>query len=250
MRADYFRSTPDITSRVMRWFWIIIAIVIFVAIIMMAQTRIKENPVAVDIDRQVADAQAAIPTPTHTDATAPARSPAASVATRTTIDTQTPTAAEPAGVVRVDARTLQLDGRFDVSGTGSTSDPYRVTWPLMMSAHNDAAPAGQVILPKYISILDGTSIEISGYLAPPVATDFTSELLVMRNRWDGCCIGTPPTPFDCIEVRLEKSVAVRGKHLIQYGTIRGTLRIEPFAAGKFLLGLYRIEHGEVEGFGG
>lgn len=106
-----------------------------------------------------------------------------------------------------------------------------------------------VEIPASIRQLDGASVQISGYLAPPVAVDETGELLVMRNRWDGCCIGTPPTPYDCIEVTLTEKVPVRGKHLIQFGTVRGRLRVEPFMAGKFLLGLYRIEDGEVEGFG-
>ncbi len=119
-----------------------------------------------------------------------------------------------------------------------------------MSAQAGEGPDGTLVVPNDIARFDGTSIEISGYLAPPVACEETSELLVMQKRWDGCCIGTPPTPFDCVEVRLEQPVAVRGKHLIQYGTVRGILRIEPFYVGTFMLGLYRIEHGQVDGFGG
>ncbi len=208
----------------MRWFWIIISISIVAALVALMRSRSNDVAEAIVMPTSTAAQPAAMPT----------SSPASQLE----------------NVIRIDARTIQLDGRFDVSGTGSTADPYKITWPLMMSAQSGATPDGAISVPKYISLLDGTSIEISGYLAPPVACDLTEELLVMRNRWDGCCIGTPPTPFDCIEVRLDKAVPIKGKHLIQYGTIRGVLRIEPFSAGKYLLGLYRIEHGQVEGFGG
>lgn len=207
----------------MRWFWILVSILIVAGVVALLRPRSDD-----------------IVTPIINTTTTPAETSSAIF---------TPTA-EPTYINRVDSRTIQLDGRFDVSGTGSTSDPYKITWPLMMSAESGVTQAGAIAVPKYISILDGTSIEISGYLAPPVALDMTEELLVMRNRWDGCCIGTPPTPFDCIEVRLDKAIPVKGKHLIQYGTVRGILRVDPFSAGKYLLGLYRIESGQVEGFGG
>lgn len=118
-----------------------------------------------------------------------------------------------------------------------------------MSAQPPGGDDDALVLPPDVARYDGTHIEVSGFLAPPVAVDQTTELLVMRNRWDGCCIGTPPTPFDCIEVRLMESVPVRGRHLISFGTVRGRLRIEPFRVGTYLLGLYRIEEGTVEGFG-
>jgi hypothetical protein len=118
-----------------------------------------------------------------------------------------------------------------------------------MAPQRPDAPTDAVDLPESITSLDGASVQISGFLAPPVQVETTRELLVMRNRWDGCCIGIPPTPYDCVEVSLAEPVAVRGKHLIQFGTVRGRLRVEPFLAGRFLLGLYRIEVGSVEGFG-
>lgn len=151
---------------------------------------------------------------------------------------------------RTDTRTVRLDDQFDVIGSGSSADPYRITWPLLMSAQSGSNPDAPVRVPDYLKLLDGTWVEISGYLAPPVISERTRDLLVMRNRWDGCCIGTPPTPYDCIEVRLSEEVPVRGKHLIQFGSVRGVLHIEPFTAGNFLLGLYRIDQGEAQGFGG
>ncbi len=133
------------------------------------------------------------------------------------------------------------------NGTGSERDPYRLNWPLLIAAEHAVSADGSITVPKEIAKYDGTHVEISGFLAPPVAVDRTSELLVMRNRWDGCCIGTPPTAFDCVEATLAQSVPVRGRHLIAYGTIRGRLRIEPFRVGRYLLGLYRIEEGTVDG---
>jgi len=139
--------------------------------------------------------------------------------------------------------------RPDLAGSGSPTHPFVISWPLLMAPQRPDAPTDAVDLPESITSLDGASVQISGFLAPPVQVETTRELLVMRNRWDGCCIGTPPTPYDCVEVSLAEPVAVRGKHLIQFGTVRGRLRVEPFLAGRFLLGLYRIEDGSVEGFG-
>ena len=206
----------------MRWFWIVISVIAVGALVVALRPRSE----TIDILTAPVTAPVTSPAP----ALAPPRAPV--------------TAPSPP---RSDPRSTQLDGRFDILGTGSQLDPYRVTWSLMKSAEDPSEPNGQVRVPKYLALLDGTAIEISGYLAPPVQQAVTSELLVMQKRWDGCCIGTPPTPFDCIEVRLDQPLTMRAQHLIQYGTVRGTLRIEPFVAGKFLLGLYRIEHGAIEG---
>jgi len=179
------------------------------------------------------------------------RSPAADPPTREVAVTSADaaTAPPPAAATVPPTRDTSDTSAIEPSGTGSERDPYRLNWPLLMAAERGDEPDGSITVPDRIARYDGTYVEISGYLAPPVAVDRTSELLVMRNRWDGCCIGTPPTPFDCVEVTLSQSVPVRGRHLISYGTIRGRLRIEPFRVGRFLLGLYRIEEGTVDGFG-
>ena len=155
----------------------------------------------------------------------------------------------PDAVTRIDSRSIRLDDTFEITGAGSPTDPFKISWPLLMSPQRVDDPTAAVDLPASIKALDGATIEISGYLAPPVAVDETKELLVLKNRWDGCCIGTPPTPYDCIEVALAEPVRVRGKHLIQYGSVRGRLRVDPYLAGKFLLGLYRLEDAQVSGFG-
>jgi hypothetical protein len=39
---------------------------------------------------------------------------------------------------------------------------------------------------------------------------------------------------------------VQGKHLFRFGTITGRLEVEPFVAGTFLLGLYRLQDAVLE----
>ena len=154
----------------------------------------------------------------------------------------------PAAVVRLDSRTLRLDGRFDVHGSGSKEDPYRIGWSLLTSGAEGFDPRfPEQTLPARIDLLAGNWIQIDGFLAAPLVAESTSELLVMLDRWDGCCIGLPPTPFDSIEASLPTPIAWRGQHLIRFGTVRGRLEVDPFVAGGLLMGLYRLEETSVEG---
>jgi hypothetical protein len=142
--------------------------------------------------------------------------------------------------------TLRLDGRFIVSGSGSEQDPLVLSWPLLASASEAIdASRGRTVAPPHIGFLNGQWVQISAFLAPPLWGERTSELLVMKNRWDGCCIGLPPTPFDCIEAALAAPITLGAKHSISFGTVRGRLVVEPFAAGAFLIGLYRLEDASV-----
>jgi hypothetical protein len=144
--------------------------------------------------------------------------------------------------------TLRLDARFAVPGNGSEQDPFVLTWPLLASASETVdAAAGRLTPPPHIGFLSGQWVQISAFLAPPLWGETTSELLVMKNRWDGCCIGLPPTPFDCIEATLAAPVTLGAKHSISFGTVRGRLVVEAFTAGSFLIGLYRLESAQVEG---
>ena len=104
----------------------------------------------------------------------------------------------------------------------------------------------RVTPPKRLEMLNGTYVQISGYLAPPLWGQETKELLVLLNRWDGCCIGLPPTPFDCIEAQLSTPMKLGAAHTISYGTIRGKFIVEPFKAGTFLIGLYRLEEAQTD----
>ncbi len=154
----------------------------------------------------------------------------------------------PAAVVeRLDAETVRLDGRFTVRGSGVERDPYRITWDLLTSAAETiSAEEKRWVLPGRLAALDGSWVQISGYWAPPLQQFQTREIMVMLNRWDGCCIGRPPTAYDCMDVRLAAPMAVTGQHLFRYGTVRGRLRIAPFAAGPYLLGLYELQDATLE----
>jgi len=154
----------------------------------------------------------------------------------------------PSDVVRrIDDRTLVLDDRFTVRGNGSASDPYVITWELLTSASEyiDAA-RGANTPPPWVRLLDGTYIEISGYYSSAVRVSFAKNLLLTLNRWDGCCIGVPPTPFDAIDITMREPLSMRGLHLTRFGTFRGLLRVELIETAGFVLGLYRLEDGTFE----
>jgi hypothetical protein len=154
-------------------------------------------------------------------------------------------ASQPIAQARIDRQpdgTLLLDGRFTLTGSGSEQDPFVIGWPLLFSANETIdAKADRLAVPPRIDFLNGQWVQISGFLAPPLWGVQTRELLVMKNRWDGCCIGLPPTPFDCIEAELATPVQLGAQHTISFGVIRGRLVVSPFKAGGFLIGLYRLE---------
>ena len=157
------------------------------------------------------------------------------------------TVGDRAKVERIDDRTVRLDGQYTIRGSGTESDPYQVTWELLGSAASTVdAATGRFVVPGRIADLRGAWIRISGYWAPPLLVFEAKEAMVMLNKWDGCCIGLPPTPFDSIEATFARPMPVQGQHLFRFGTIKGRLSIEPFVAGTFLLGLYRLEDAVME----
>jgi len=144
------------------------------------------------------------------------------------------------------APSVRIEERFEIAGRGTHNDPYRISWPLLASAQETIdAEHDKLDAPHWIVPLDGSWVELAGYLAPSTALIETRELLVTMNRWDGCCIGLPPTPFDSLEVKLMEPVEFQGKHLIRFGIVRGQLRIEPFAVGGFLIGLFRLDNATI-----
>jgi hypothetical protein len=145
-------------------------------------------------------------------------------------------------VRRIDDRTLELDGRFRIIGNGRADDPYRISWELLTSANAYIDPTVKALTPPpWVRALDGTYIEISGYYSTAVRVSAAKNLLLTLNRWDGCCIGLPPTPFDAIDMDMREPVMMQGLHLFRFATFRGRLVISPFETGGFLLGLYRLE---------
>lgn len=155
----------------------------------------------------------------------------------------TPTPAQPSAtqVDRVDARTLRVADRFEIVGAGTERDPYRISWEYLQSAQEGwSAKKGKDALATHITLLDGAWVQIDGYWAPAVVVDKTREVMVMLNRWDGCCLGVPPTPFDSIEVLLSDPIAIDVQHSFRFGTVRGRLEVSPFNLGDIVLGLYRL----------
>jgi len=146
----------------------------------------------------------------------------------------------------LNAPSVRIEERFEIAGRGTHDDPYRISWPLLASAQETIdAEHNKLEAPRWIVPLDGSWVELAGYLAPSTALTETRELLLTMNRWDGCCIGLPPTPFDSIEAKLMEPVEFQGQHLIRFGIVRGQLRIEPFAIGGYLIGLFRLDNATI-----
>ncbi|MCA9285137.1 MAG: hypothetical protein KDA22_07995 [Phycisphaerales bacterium] len=159
--------------------------------------------------------------------------------------------AEPAPAVSAPTPTAapapEATPSFVVRGRGSAKDPFWVDWDLLLSAKETYdPPAGKREMPKQITMLNGATVRITGYFAAPIGEESTSELLVMLNKWDGCCLGLPPTPYDAVEVRLAEPVRLTGQHVIRYGTVTGRFSADPFLVADFIMGLYRIEDARVE----
>ena len=80
---------------------------------------------------------------------------------------------------------------------------------------------------------------MTGYALFPLMSLETTEVLLMRNQWDGCCIGVPPTPYDAVEVKLAKP-ADRRDSLVSFVTLEGVLDVDPYVNRDFLLGLFTM----------
>lgn len=140
--------------------------------------------------------------------------------------------------------TLRADDRFVIRGSGTPDDPYVVTWDLLMSAGETFQPRqGQKAIPQRVALLDGKHVRIEGYAAFPAFSFDPTEMLMMLNRWDGCCIGVPPTPFDAIEVKLGEVPRERRRQVVYFGTVEGKLEVEPYLVDSWLIGLYLLSDG-------
>ena len=145
-------------------------------------------------------------------------------------------------IERIDDRSIRIDDRFELRGNGTERDPYTISWEYLASANESIVPAeGKTDPAPHILALDGTWIRMSGYYSAPMATEEVDEVLLTLDRWDGCCIGLPPTPFDCVETSLRRPINMRSKHLIRFGTVTGRMTVQPFVIGNWLMGLYQLE---------
>ena len=140
-------------------------------------------------------------------------------------------------------RKLWVDGEWTLTGSGTAEDPYEPTWEYLFSAADTYQPRlGENEIPQRIAMLDGKWVRIAGFTAFPLVVGETKEMLVMLNKWDGCCIGVPPTPFDALEVHLQEAVQRGPMHSINYGTITGRMKVDPYLIENWLVGLYILEN--------
>ena len=161
-------------------------------------------------------------------------------------------AGAPDRVERKDDGTLVVGGRWEIDGAGTDEDPYEIDWRLLQSASALYAPRlGRERTPKWAEELNGKRVRINGYVLLPVGGAITDQLLLMRNEWDGCCIGVPPTPYDAIEVGLAEPLNSRqngGLHAgyTVDGAIEGTFKFDPYVIRGWLLGLYLLDSATFE----
>lgn len=239
----------------MRAVWIIAATLLVLAAIAAAWWP-RAGTTGVDVAVRPAEIALVCPLPPAVDSVAlvapvatvtTVAAPAPPIVTTTNTTAPKVTVGAKAVVERIDHQTVRIDGKYLVRGSGSESDPYQITWELLTSAARTVDVSKSLYeVPGRLADLRGAWIQISGYWAPPLQVFQTKEAMFMLNKWDGCCIGLPPTPFDSIEATFTKPFAVQGQHLYRYGTIKGRLEIEPFAAGMFLLGFYRLHDAVME----
>lgn len=150
-------------------------------------------------------------------------------------------------VVKKDDRTHVVGERWVIKGSGSSDDPMRVSWQMLAAAQQAYNPsAGLEELPKFASVINGKTVKIDGYMLLPLYGDTVTELLAMRNQWDGCCIGVPPTPYDAIEVRLAEAPKGVSRWQLNYGAITGTFTVDPFLRRNRLMGLYVMDDARLE----
>lgn len=165
------------------------------------------------------------PATSLTDANAPA--PAASVV-------------GPAFEVRADG-SLSVEGVGVVPGDGSTQRPFVLDWEVLRSVQRAYNPRqGQSEVPGWLKAIDGKQVRIEGNTLLPVVSQTTTELLVMQNPWDGCCLGVPPTPYDAIEVKLATAQRM-GNSPTGFGQVEGVFKVDPYIVSGWLLGLYLVE---------
>ncbi|MBS0191153.1 MAG: DUF3299 domain-containing protein [Phycisphaerales bacterium] len=137
--------------------------------------------------------------------------------------------------------TMVLEDRFALKGKGTQDDPFVVTWDQLTSTSEVYDPRkGQKKIPDRVQMLDGQYVTVTGYVAFPIYVREPKEMLSMLNQWDGCCIGTPPTPYDAIEVHL-KEAATKEQRMATYGTVSGRLSVKPYLVGDWLVGLYVMD---------
>jgi hypothetical protein len=264
----------------MKWFWIFLAAVTGIAIVVAFQPPrgARTDPRATDaeaIERLVSEAVAPAPAPT------PAARPAATAAEELVRDLSTPRADEaskpiaseagsakptrggpvegerltdgldrtipnatvkPSELVRKPDGTIVADGTWEIRGAGTEANPYVVPWELLTSAMDTYQPRAEMRdIPQRIAFLDGKRVRIEGYIVFPLIVQQVQQLLVTYNQWDGCCIGVPPSAYDAIEVNLSSSIPINRRHGLLFGGVEGILHVAPLLSDGWIYGLYAMD---------
>jgi hypothetical protein len=195
---------------------------------------------------KVPDAPKAAPLPATTTAAAPVASATDAKPAGTDAAVQKIGAYEisPGKVEKKPDGSMLLDDKYVVKGEGTKEKPYEITWELLTSVDQAFDPhAGKNKIPNRIAMLQDKYVKFGGYIAFPMNMQQPKELLLMLNQWDGCCIGVPPTPYDAIEVTLNKSVTGEDRFSTT-GSVVGKMGIKPYVVGDWLVGLYIMDSGE------
>lgn len=142
--------------------------------------------------------------------------------------------------------TIMLNGRYRIPGEGTESKPYILSWDTLTALESEYNPKkeGMKEIPEWIRVLDGKHVSITGFIAFAFIAPTADECMVMLNQWDGCCIGVPPTPYDAVEVKLATTLDLQ-QGIINYGTITGVFRTDPYLVNGWLIGLYVMDHAAV-----
>lgn len=145
---------------------------------------------------------------------------------------------------------LVLNDRYTVTGSGTAEDPYAIDFDMLVALEQDYEPktAGKTEVPGWIRPLDGAHVVITGFIGFPFIAPTADECMVMLNQWDGCCIGVPPTPYDAVEVQLAEPIDLQGG-VVNYGTLTGVFRTDPYLVNGWLIGLYVMEEARLESGG-
>jgi hypothetical protein len=214
-----------------------------------APETIPESDATRDEERttEAAEESAADASPAAPAGAAPP--PAIDLAPEPVVEAGAPEA--PAEAPPAEAGVLMLNDRHRVTGEGTAAKPYIVSWDALLALESEYEPKteGKKQIPEWITALDGKHVSITGFIAFPFIAPSAEECMVMLNQWDGCCIGVPPTPYDAVEVKLAEPIDLQ-QGVVNYGTITGVFRTDPYLVNGWLIGLYVMDEAKLTNAGG
>jgi hypothetical protein len=88
-----------------------------------------------------------------------------------------------------------------------------------------------------VRALHGRWVTISGNVLTTTAEEEVKRFLLAKNPWDGCCLGTPPTAYDSISVRLTRPL---GHRFARTATVSGRFLVQPLEIHGEMAELYSL----------